>query len=94
MEYSFKKVPFFFRVFGYHSADKSGLLPAPLLCRAPLGKVVGFAGRLAPEKGPGLFLAVAEGIAQLIPSARFVVVGDGPLRPDLEAMASRLGLER
>lgn len=57
-------------------------------------KVVGYMGRLAPEKGPGLFLAVAARIAELIPSARFVVVGDGPLRPALEAMANRLGLAR
>ena len=59
-----------------------------------LQQVVGFVGRLAPEKGAGLFLAVAEAIAELIPSAHFVVVGDGPLRPALEAMAFRLGLDR
>lgn len=57
-------------------------------------KVVGFAGRLAPEKGPGLFMAVAEVVSRLIPSAVFVVVGDGPLRLALEATAERLGISR
>lgn len=59
-----------------------------------LRKVVGFVGRLAPEKGPGLFLAVAEALAKLLPSAVFVVVGDGPLRIALEAAAERRGLAR
>jgi len=56
--------------------------------------VVGFVGRLAPVKGPGLFLAVAEVLAKLLPCAVFVIVGDGPLRLALEAMAERLGLAR
>lgn len=56
--------------------------------------MVGYVGRLAPEKGPGLFLAVAEVLAKLLPCAVFVIVGDGPLRLPLEAMAERLGLER
>ena len=59
-----------------------------------LRKVVGFVGRLAPEKGPGLFLAVAEALAKLLPCAVFVVVGSGSLRLALEAMAGRLGIAR
>ncbi|CAM9206098.1 unnamed protein product, partial [Hapterophycus canaliculatus] len=54
--------------------------------------VVGFAGRLAPEKNPGLFMVVAQALAALVPSVVFVVVGDGPLRPELEATAARLGI--
>ncbi|CAB1105453.1 GT4 [Ectocarpus sp. CCAP 1310/34] len=57
-------------------------------------QVVGFAGRLAPEKGPGLFMVVAEALAKLIPSAVFIVVGDGPLRTSLEAAAERMGIAR
>lgn len=45
-------------------------LPAP---------VVGMVARLAPEKAPQDFLAVAENI----PDATFVLVGDGPLRDEL-----------
>lgn len=60
----------------------------------PTDKLIGFAGRLSPEKGPGLFLAAAEALAELMPSAVFVVVGDGPLRIALEAAAVRSGLAR
>lgn len=56
--------------------------------------MVGYVGRLAPEKGLGLFLAVAEILARLLPCAVFVVVGDGPLRRAMEDMAERLGLAR
>ncbi len=45
--------------------------------------IVGMVARLAPEKAPQDFLRMA---AQ-IPEATFVVVGDGPLRADLEALA-------
>mgnify|MGYP003599772533 CR=1 FL=1 len=45
--------------------------------------IVGMVARLAPEKAPQDFLRTA---AQ-IPEATFVVVGDGPLRADLEALA-------
>lgn len=45
--------------------------------------IVGMVARLAPEKAPQDFLRMA---AQ-IPQATFVVVGDGPLRQDLEALA-------
>lgn len=51
-------------------------------------------GRLAPEKGPGLFLAVANELASLMPSARFVIVGDGTLRHAVESLADELGIAR
>ncbi|CAM9490396.1 unnamed protein product [Sphacelaria rigidula] len=82
--------------------DCSGLLCRPT-CRGgtagrgscdPLCTVVGFVGRLAPEKGPALFLSVAKELSQLLPSVRFVVAGDGPLRTALEAMADRIGIAR
>jgi glycosyltransferase involved in cell wall biosynthesis len=38
---------------------------------------VGFLGRLAPEKSPGLFLRAAALAAQSWPSLRVVVIGDG-----------------
>lgn len=45
-------------------------------------------GRLNPDKNPGNILrSMAE-----IPDAELTVVGDGPLRPDLEVLADRLGL--
>jgi len=53
---------------------------------------VGFVARLAPEKSPGLFVRAAALVAQARPSVRFVVVGDGPMRVHLEALADRLGV--
>jgi L-malate glycosyltransferase len=54
--------------------------------------VVGFAGRLSPEKGVDVFLHAASIVAGVLPEARFVVIGGGPLRGELEALAGDLGL--
>jgi glycosyltransferase involved in cell wall biosynthesis len=56
---------------------------------APL---VGFVGRLSQVKDPVLFLEAARLVAQQIPEARFVLVGDGELRPALERQATALAL--
>lgn len=58
------------------------------LAAGPDDFVVGFGGRLSPEKGVHVLL---EGVASL-PAARLVVLGDGPQRGGLEARARRLGL--
>jgi len=54
--------------------------------------VVGFAGRLIPEKGADVFLRAPSLVAGVVPEARFVVIGDGRLRGALEALAGDLGL--
>ena len=54
--------------------------------------VVGFAGRLTPEKGADVFLRAASLVARVVPEARFVVIGDGRLRGVVEALAGDLGL--
>jgi glycosyltransferase involved in cell wall biosynthesis len=54
--------------------------------------VVGFAGRLILEKGADVFLRAASLVARVVPEARFVVIGDGRLRRELEALAGDLGL--
>jgi len=51
---------------------------------------VGFVGRLSAEKNPELFLRTAALVHASIPSARFVVIGDGPLRAELHALARAL----
>ena len=75
------------------------LLPttaAPVPSGGPLpvtgGPVVGVVGRLVPEKGVDVFLRAAALVSAVVPQAEFVVVGDGPLRPDLEHRAATLGL--
>jgi glycosyltransferase involved in cell wall biosynthesis len=50
-------------------------------------------GRLAPVKRVDLFLEAVARVAARRPETRAVVVGDGPLRPALEAQARELGLQ-
>jgi glycosyltransferase involved in cell wall biosynthesis len=54
--------------------------------------VVGFAGRLTQEKGVDVFLRAACLVSGVFPEARFVVIGDGRLRRELEALADDMGL--
>ena len=53
---------------------------------------VGIIGRLQPQKDHGNFLNAAVLVKEKLPAARFLVVGDGPLREELEARARSLGL--
>ncbi|MAT71431.1 MAG: glycosyl transferase family 1 [Planctomycetaceae bacterium] len=52
--------------------------------------VIGILAALRPEKNHELFLRGAKQILAQHPDARFVVVGDGPRRGDLEALAAEL----
>lgn len=52
----------------------------------------GVVGHLSPVKGHADFLAAAAIVARSQPRARFVLVGDGSLRAELEAQAASLGL--
>jgi glycosyltransferase involved in cell wall biosynthesis len=62
--------------------------------RPPLGPapVVGYAGRLVLDKGPDLLLEAFARLAVELPTARLVLVGDGPLREPLRARAVQLGI--
>lgn len=51
-----------------------------------------YIGRLAREKGVALLLAALARCRSDFPSARVRIVGDGPLRRDLEQLASMLGV--
>ena len=55
-------------------------------------KLVGIVGRIFPIKNHALFLESAARIAAQEPAARFVVVGDGVFRPNLENQARELGI--
>jgi glycosyltransferase involved in cell wall biosynthesis len=52
--------------------------------------VVGILAALRPEKNHELFLAGAKEIRAALPAAQFIVVGDGPKRPELEQLAADL----
>ena len=54
----------------------------------PADFLVGFGGRLVPEKGVHVLLDAAA----RLPAARLLFLGDGPERPRLEARARRAGL--
>jgi len=56
---------------------------------APL---VGIVAALRPEKNHRLFLQAAARVQRSIPEAHFLIVGDGPLRPQLEQTAADLQL--
>jgi glycosyltransferase involved in cell wall biosynthesis len=49
-------------------------------------------GRLVDQKNHSLFLRAAAELVQDVPEARFVIVGDGPLRGPLQAQANALGI--
>lgn len=55
--------------------------------------IVGIVGRLVPVKNHALFLRVARRVIDRGARARFVIVGDGPLREPLRALSRELGLD-
>jgi glycosyltransferase involved in cell wall biosynthesis len=60
--------------------------------RVNASPAVGYVGRLSPEKNPALFVRVAARVRAQMPHVRFVVVGDGPLRGELETLADSLSI--
>ena len=77
----------------------NGLAPAaferaqPILPRVPGVLRVGMLARMNTwSKNHKLFLRAAARVASRFPHAQFVLVGDGPLRPELEKEAENLGL--
>jgi glycosyltransferase involved in cell wall biosynthesis len=54
--------------------------------------VVGTVGNYKPEKGLASIVAAAGSLHDRFPQLRFVLVGEGPLRADLEAEIARLRL--
>ena len=66
---------------------------SPALPRSEDVMRIGCIGRMNnPVKNHPLFLRAAARVAASFPAVQFLLVGDGPLRPDLEGLADRLGL--
>lgn len=57
-------------------------------------KLVVNVGRLAPQKNHELLLLAFVEVRKVIPECVLAIVGDGPLRPRIEELARRLGVER
>ncbi len=55
--------------------------------------LVGIVGRLAQEKGHKFLFEAANEIIKEFPDCRFLVVGTGPLRKELEQMCVNLGIK-
>ena len=56
-------------------------------------RVVGTVTRLMESKGNSFFVDAAALLSRQRPELRFVLVGEGPLQPELEAQAVRLGIK-
>lgn len=54
--------------------------------------IVGFVGRLSPEKGIDVLLRAAAELREHLPDIRVVIVGDGPERKKLSWLAKELGI--
>jgi glycosyltransferase involved in cell wall biosynthesis len=55
--------------------------------------VIGNVAALAPHKSQSDFIIAAEKVREKIPAARFLIVGEGELRPDLERMIAERELK-
>ncbi|MCX5673855.1 MAG: glycosyltransferase family 4 protein [Planctomycetota bacterium] len=69
--------------------DKEQFLPTAGVASIDLILV----GRLSDVKGIDLFLHTVRRVANTMPNIKAVVVGDGPLRSDLEQLARDLGID-
>ena len=68
---------------------------APALRRAlglGPGPVVGFVGRLTPQKAPLAFVALVDALRRARPDVQALIVGDGPLRAEVERALHVRGL--
>lgn len=57
------------------------------------GPVVTNVARLVPQKAQHHLIEAAQIVLATCPAVRFVLMGDGPLRPELEAQVAALGLQ-
>lgn len=70
----------------YTGVDRKFFVPAPSVLRDP---VVLFVGRLTEKKGCAYLLRAMHEVENRVPAAELVVVGDGPLRQELQALAKK-----
>jgi glycosyltransferase involved in cell wall biosynthesis len=55
-------------------------------------RLIGFVGRLVPDKGGALLLSAAQAVLAVFPNAKFVFAGEGPARGAWEELAVKLGI--
>lgn len=76
----------------FNRANGNGSTGREVLGLPAQGPLVGCVARLVPVKGVDILLEAAPGILAQVPEASLVFVGDGPMRPQMEARAQALGL--
>ena len=58
----------------------------------PTDPVVGIVAALRPEKNHDLFLAMARQVVNQLPTARFLIIGDGPCHAAIQQRSCELGI--
>jgi len=69
----------------------------PILKSAPEFKdklLIGYVGRLAPEKNLNILLPAVKELLTKLPSVALLLCGEGPERGSLQALANRLGIDK
>jgi colanic acid/amylovoran biosynthesis glycosyltransferase len=70
----------------YIGIDTEKFQPNPTIARA---LIVLFAGRLVEKKGCEFLLRAMADVQRMLPEVKLVILGDGPLRSSLEAIAAQ-----
>lgn len=74
----------------YHAVDCEKFKPKKIRKK---GKIITFIGRLDPFKGIEIFIKSIPDICRRYDNVKFLLVGDGPLRAELEALVENLGIK-
>lgn len=85
----------------YNGINTQRLIPDPAkvtqiresLKLSKSGVVIGISASLIPLKDHVTFLKAAQTISKIMPQTKFVILGDGPLRSNLEKMVRELGID-
>ena len=76
----------------FSPADPQAIMDKRKELKIPEGSpIVGVVTRFREEKGNRYFIECAPHVQKIFPDARFVIVGDGPLRGELESLSQHLG---
>jgi glycosyltransferase involved in cell wall biosynthesis len=75
---------------GFECSDDRGAVSDLGICDSD--KVVGIVAALRPEKDHETFLRAARSVADRMPNAKFLIIGDGPARHEIERFTEELGL--